>query len=179
MNQDEFNSIPKNKVILIGDIDKFSEYIIFNTVRKSIKQITSCFVTSDSLINIKMLDKYMIKGTKNVKDFVDYELNRYLKKISKDDLGCNEFNLDNDEINEITDNLSDNVIGIKRGDVDKIVITTTNQIINTVLNIMSDDKLVKLCWDTVNHEFIWMARNPGEEDKVETAPPKKKKKRNK
>ena len=61
------------------------------------------------------------------------------------------------------------VVGqIKRGDIDRIVIRSTNDMLFKVLEDMSKDKLVKLCWDAENEDFIWVLRQPNEPDKIET-----------
>ena len=173
MQPDEFNSIPKDKIIVIADIDKFNQFIIFNAVRKSVFKISKCFVSPKSLISGQMVDKYIVKSTKDIKDYVAIELKRYVQHVKKEDMEESEYGLEEDEIEEIAEQMMNSMHSIKRGDVDRIVLSTTNEIIYKALNVMSGDKLVKLCWDSENDEFVWLPRKPGELDKVETSPKNK------
>jgi hypothetical protein len=61
------------------------------------------------------------------------------------------------------------VVGeIRRGDIDRIVIKSSHNILYKILNDMTTDKLIKLCWDAENNDFVWTQRLPNELDKVET-----------
>lgn len=165
MNPDEFNSIPKDKIMIIGDYDKFSEFIIFNAVKKALNRIIKSFSKS-RFISVPIVEKYLTKCTKTIKESVCSDLKRYITSPDKEDIQKEDFDLDNEQVEYISEELSGS-LGIKRGDIDRVVLSAASDITNNILFNMSNDKLVKLCWDNECDDFVWIERVPGEDEKDE------------
>lgn len=158
MESNDFNEMPKDALMVIGDIDKFTEFIIYNSVQKAVNKLLFSLFEKRSHV-IKLIEKYILRHNISVRDFVKDETNKYIiKSIMMDDVDIGE---------QLIDEMG--VAGqIKRGDIDSIVIKTTNDILFKILDDMCNDKLIKLCWDAETEDFVWLHRHPNEQYKVET-----------
>jgi hypothetical protein len=169
MDSYEFNDIPKDTVMIIGDMPKFIDFVSFNSINKAVKKII-VNLFDQKMGALKLVEKYILKHSVDVRKHIESECSKYVTLSS----------MENDE--EI-DNITKEILGegfkdglsedqpshkVKRGDIDRMVINSTNNILYKVLQDMSQDKLVKLCWDTNSQDFIWVLRKPNEPDKVET-----------
>jgi hypothetical protein len=167
MESNDFNDMPKDTMMVIGDIEKFVEFVTYNSIRKAASKLMFTLFERKSYAS-KIIEKYVTRYNDPLKEFAKIESTKYIIKSVKID-------------NEDTDDefLADIGIAgkIKRGDIDRVVLKATNEILFKILADMTKDKLVKLCWDGENEDFVWMLRQPNEPDKVETkyVPPTKKK----
>jgi hypothetical protein len=178
MDSNEFNSIPKDTVMVIGDMDKFQEFVAYNSVSKAMQKILFSLFQNKKH-SIPLLEKYILRSSAALKDYIKTEITKYVYK-SKDSSSDKEiFKSENNFDDSYGEEEADSV-KVKRGDIDRLVITATNTVLYRVLAEMTNDKLVKLCWDGEAQDFMWVLRKPNEPEKVETKyrklpPPSKRK----
>lgn len=178
MDSNEFNNIPKDTVMVIGDINKFEEFVAFNSVTKAMQKIMYSLFQNKKH-SVPLLEKYILKNSVALKEYIKSEMTKYVYKSDDSE--------EDKEIFSAGDDYDDsygavNSVKVKRGDIDRLVLTSTSNILFKILTEMTNDKLVKLCWDRETHDFVWALRKPNEPDKVETKykkPPKNKTKKTK
>ena len=158
MESDDFNDMPKDTMMVIGDIEKFVEFVAYNSIRKAASKIMFTLFGNKKYAS-KIIEKYIAKYNNSLREFAKDESTKYIIKSIK----INDEDVDDGLLDEM------GIAGrIKRGDIDRVVIRSTNDILYKILVNMSNDKLIKLCWDSENDDFVWMLRSPNEPDKVET-----------
>jgi hypothetical protein len=166
MESSEFNDMPKDTMMVIGDMEKFVEFITFNSINKTVKKLMFGLFDKRNYAS-KLIEKYVIRYNATLKEFTKIECEKYIIKSMKmdEDIGGDDFLQDLGVVGQI-----------KRGDIDRIVIKSSNEILFNILESMTKDKLLKLCWDAENSDFVWIIRKPNEPDKIETKykPSKKK-----
>jgi hypothetical protein len=169
MDPTEFNDIPKDTVMIIGDMPKFIEFISFNSINKAVHKII--FNLFDQKTHaLKLIEKYILRHSVDVRKHIEDECGKYVTAVDLTEEGDINYTSDGLLGNVFKENQSNDQMAhkVKRGDIDRLVINSTNDILYKVLQDMAQDKLVKLCWDTNSQDFIWVLRKPGEPDKVET-----------
>jgi hypothetical protein len=167
MESNDFNDMPKDTMMVIGDMEKFVEFVAYNSIRKAVNKLMFTLFEKRTYAS-KLIEKYVLRYTSPLKLFAKGEAEKYIVKSLQ---------IDNEEVGEEFFKQIDAVGHIKRGDIDRIVIKSTNDILFKILEDMTKDKLIKLCWDPENDDFVWVLRQPNEPDKIETKYVKPTKKR--
>jgi hypothetical protein len=160
MNSSEFNNAPKDTMLSIGDMDSFLDFISHNCIFKVTKNLMmGLFRKTD--FSSKLIEKYILihkeanrkEAEKEIKKFV-----RYTKDDSDEDDDENNYNYG-----------SSNNLYIMRGDIDRIMSSVTNNILFLILQSMTTDNVLQLCWDSTYDDFVWIHRQPGDHEKKETS----------
>lgn len=173
MDSSDFSDMPKETIMIIGDMDKFIEFIAFNSIRKAVYKIMFSLFDNQNYAT-KLIEKYVIRHNVSLRKFIETESEKYFVKNINDG-GDDHDDTEGDFLKE------SGVAGqIKRGDIDRLVLKSTNDILFKILHDMTNDKLIKLCWDAETNDFVWSLRQVNEPDKIETKyVPKKKTKKTK
>lgn len=167
MEPDDFNSIPKDAIMIIGDMGKFEEFIAFNAATKAMQKIILSLYSNRKGYT-SLLEKYITKHAEALRKFIRNEITKYEYKPSDVDKDKEENTFKNTDYEDAYNEMKEGTFRLKRGDIDRVVISSTNTILFDILGEMTKDKILNLCWDGENSDFIWVLRKPNEPDKVET-----------
>ena len=84
MNADDFSDIPKETIMIIGDMDKFIEFIAFNSIRKAVYKIMFSLFDNQNYAT-KLIEKYVIRHNVSLREFVKIESEKYFVKTIYND----------------------------------------------------------------------------------------------
>jgi len=158
MNPNDFNNMSKDKLCDITDVEGFKEFVLINSIQEvSNKLFGFLFKGNDE--SLEIVTRYITEET-----IYTPHLQKYIEQT------FNKYTTSGEEVSD------EAVYLIKRGDIDKVIIEVSNFFLYRLLSRMTDDKILKFCWDNKNETFIWLYRTKKDKDPVETIYPSKIKK---
>lgn len=163
MDSNDFQNLPKDAICNITNVDGFMDFIILNaTHHASFKIFSTLFKKNAALM--PLIVKYAgIDGVISP-GFIETECKKYFFDATDADDNIDEF-MKPPDYKKIT--------CIKKGDINKILVAKSSFILYNILSKMTDDKILKFCWDAENQTFIWLLRKPDEMDVYNGIKPKK------